>query len=46
MKDLHQRSFDLFSVNEAALQALILEAVGLNKSQANEPSCYESPHLS
>ncbi len=25
-------------INEAALQALILEAVGLNKSKANEPS--------
>ncbi len=33
-------------INEAALQALILEAVGLNQSQANEPSFYESPHLS
>jgi len=29
------------TINEAALQALILEAVGLNKSQANEPSFYE-----
>jgi len=34
------------TINEAALKALMLEAVGLNKSQANEPSCYESPHLS
>ena len=25
-------------IKEAALQALMLEAVGLNKSQANEPS--------
>ena len=30
--------------NEAALKALILEAVGLNKSKANEPSFYESHH--
>jgi len=34
------------TINEATLKALILEAVGLNKSQANEPSFYESPHLS
>ena len=33
------------TINEAALKALILEAVGLNKSKANEPSFYESPHL-
>jgi hypothetical protein len=33
------------TINEAALQALILEAVGLNKSKANEPSFYESHHL-
>jgi hypothetical protein len=26
------------TINEAALKALILEAVGLNKSKANEPS--------
>ena len=32
-------------INEAALQALMLEAVGLNTSKANEPSCYESHHL-
>ena len=29
------------TINEAALQALMLEAVGLNKSKANEPSFYE-----
>ena len=29
------------TINEAALKALILEAVGLNKSKANEPSFYE-----
>ena len=29
------------TINEAALIALILEAVGLNKSKANEPSLYE-----
>jgi len=33
------------TINEAALKALMLEAVGLNKSQANEPSFYESLHL-
>jgi hypothetical protein len=33
------------TINEAALQALMLEAVGLNTSKAHEPSCYESPHL-
>src|SRR5258708_37502188 len=33
------------TINEAALKALILEAVGLNKSKANEPSFYESHHL-
>ena len=27
------------TINEAALQALMLEAVGLNTSQAHEPSC-------
>jgi hypothetical protein len=32
-------------INEAALQALMLEAVGLNKSQAHEPSFYGSHHL-
>ncbi|MGI9061184.1 MAG: DUF1801 domain-containing protein [Ktedonobacteraceae bacterium] len=32
-------------INEAALKALIPEAVGLNKSEANEPSFYESHHL-
>jgi len=32
-------------INEAALKALMLEAVGLNKSKANEPSFYESHHL-
>ena len=33
------------TINEAALKALILEAVGLNKSKANEPSFSESHHL-
>ena len=33
------------TINEAALKALIREAVGLNKSKANEPSFYESHHL-
>ena len=33
------------TINEAALKALIREAVGLNKSQANEPSFSESHHL-
>ena len=32
-------------INEAALKALIREAVGLNKSKANEPSFCESHHL-
>ena len=32
-------------INEAALQALMLEAVGLNKSKAHEPSFYESHDL-
>jgi hypothetical protein len=31
--------------NEGTLKALIQEAVGLNKSKANEPSFYESHHL-
>src|SRR6266700_3628592 len=33
------------TIKEAALKALIREAVGLNKSKANEPSFYESHHL-
>jgi hypothetical protein len=31
--------------NEAAFKALMLEAVGLNKSKANEPSFSECPQL-
>ncbi len=33
------------TINEAALKALMLEVVGLNKLKANEPSFYESHHL-
>ena len=33
------------TINKAALKAPMLEAVGLNKSKANEPSFSESPHL-
>jgi len=33
------------TINEAALQALMLEAVELKKSKANEPSFYESHYL-
>jgi hypothetical protein len=33
------------ATNEAALQALMLEAVGRNQSQANEPSLNEGHHL-
>jgi len=43
----HEGLFPRFAAtsNEAALKALILEAVGLNKSKANEPSFSESHHL-
>jgi hypothetical protein len=33
------------TVNEAALKALMREAVGLNQSKAHEPSFSESHHL-
>jgi hypothetical protein len=33
------------TIKETALQALMLEAVGLNTSKAHEPICYGSHHL-
>jgi hypothetical protein len=45
VRSLVGRQGRLVRQNEAALKALILEAVGLNKSKANEPSFDESHHL-
>jgi hypothetical protein len=42
---LHHVPWEHLTINEAALQALMLEAVGLNQSKAHEPSCSESHHL-